>query len=692
MIFHHALVLVLVGFAVLTTQEILDLGGLDQYKGQLENPPTLTGSTVWISGSDSDGYDVSLSPDTRSKIRGVLDGCGEIIDDMCYQDVLQVLESSELQIDSQLDRRHFGHMLSKTFRFVGGKVAGIAAFFDHVSKLLLSMWHIRHSDEEFAKSIFLPHSEVTSVTVLATATTVVVSAEGQPIVTITQKPDTTSLLGSKAPSVTAVSTAHGPFVTGDLAAILDANLASRMDEIMHRMTECADGRDFDSGQTLRRRAGAGYGAAICAVEGVAAMAQPGGALGDLLLLNPGQLRFGFAAGAGDVARAAGVAVGFVQAYAPMLDLPDDVAVQLGNFLFALAVDTLINNLPLGEENRIEATLLTTEAVPTSTLASTTSTTSTSSGCPDPTSSPLVCGKDDQDNCEVELPKEPGGDAKCKSATLEPPSAPEPVAKCDVKDRSGIPGKIFGGPTNNVYHSFCDKWAPGTELKMTVDAMGNNKAPVGQLMLRPRVPPQDPSNYMYHSIELGFMPSGGGKKCVYDCMKAFGQITSGCSNAGSSEQIMQTTGSIGIDCGVFDYKIIPPPITPLALQNRNCYAAAEFGSHKDIHESQVKSLSSIACGGTAKKPIRRDDPSSNRIFAGFDKSQPVQYKIYWKEGCMLEPPYSEEIYASNPLGLKDASPTYCQELLIDNYKKCNNLGVGGNIQAGCLVYDFKPKHD
>ncbi|KAH7333207.1 hypothetical protein BKA65DRAFT_596796 [Rhexocercosporidium sp. MPI-PUGE-AT-0058] len=693
-----------------------------------ETPPALTGSTVWISGSDSDGYDVSLSADTRNKVRGVLDGCGEQVDDKCYQDVVRVLESSELQIDSQLDRRHFGHMLSKTFRGVSARVGGIAAFFLHVSKVLLSQWHIKHSDEEFSKSLFLPHSKVSTVTVLATATTIVVSADGQAIVTITQVPETATLQGSKATSVTAVTTAHGPFVTGDFAAVLDANLASRLDEIMHRMTDCADGRDFDSGKTLRRRAGPGYGAAICAVEGVAAMAQPGGAMGDLLLLNPGQVRFGFAAGAGDIARAAGVAVGFVQAYAPMLNLPDDVAIQLGNFLFALAVDTLINNLPLAEENRIEATLLTTETMATSTPTSTTSTSSTSSGCPDPTSTPLICGNDDKDNCEVELPKEPGGDAKCKSGeyqgcmcytpqevyinmasneeqltmlltwnllghqTSEPPQAAEPVAKCDVKYRSGIPGNVFGGPTNNVYHNFCDKWVAGIELKMTVDALGNDRAPVGQLMLRPRVPPQDPSNYMYYNIDLGFKPSVGGKKCVYECTQAFGQITSGCSNAGSKVQVMQTTGSIDVDCGVFEYSITPPSTTPLVLQNRNCYGANDFGSHKDIHESEVRKFSSMACAGTARTPIRSDDPSSNRRFATFDNKQPIQYKIYWKEGCVLEPPGGEEIYPSNPLASKDAGSTYCQGLLIDNFKKCNNGGVGGNIQAGCLVYDFKAKHD
>lgn len=49
-------------------------------------------------------------------------------------------------------------------------------------------------------------------------------------------------------------------------------------------------------------------------------------------------------------------------------------------------------------------------------------------------------------------------------------------------------------------------------------------------------------------------------------------------------------------------------------------------------------------------------------------------------------------AANPLARKDAGPRECQNLFIDNYKKCNNGGVGGSVQVGCLVYEFKATHD
>ncbi|KAI8952620.1 hypothetical protein F4801DRAFT_540699 [Xylaria longipes] len=145
---------------------------------------------------------------------------------------------------------------------------------------------------------------------------------------------------SQTPFVTAVTSAHDAFAKGDLAAVLDVDFASRLDGIMHTITDCEDGRVSDAGSVSRKRAaGTSYTAAICAVEGAATMVQPGGALNDLLLLSPSRVHFDFVDIAGDVARAADVAVDFVQAYAPLLVMDDDFAVRLGNYLFVLPLDT-----------------------------------------------------------------------------------------------------------------------------------------------------------------------------------------------------------------------------------------------------------------------------------------------------------------------------------------------------------------
>ncbi|KAI0431606.1 hypothetical protein F5Y09DRAFT_340451 [Xylaria sp. FL1042] len=655
------LLLLLAGsLSVTSSQEVLDLGSLDQYDGKLGDLPSLTGSVVWLSGSDSEDYNVVLSSDTQNKVQGVLEGCGDTVDDRCWQDVCNVLRESELQLDDKLDRRHFGHLLSKTF------TGGVALFYEYVTSILTTLWSLKHADETFAQK-FLPRPQVSAATIFATATNIVISAEGQAVATVTPTPVPTSIQGSQIPSVTAVTSAHDAFATGDLAAVLDANLASRLDEIMHRLTDCDDGRDFDAGSISRKRANPSYGNAICAVEGAVAMVQPGGALNDLLLLDPSRLHFNFAGVAGEVSRAAGVAVGFVQAYAPLLSISDDLSIQLGNYLFALALDTLIDNLPLSGENRIASSLVTTATTtPTSTA------TSTSTGCPDPTSSPLVCGfSDEDDDCDVQLPQQPDDEPRCKSgdntgcicnapsdiiidiAENEEQQAillissllsgresqPDPSAQCDTNNLSDIPGNIFDGPQNNVYHHFCDKWVAGTELTMTVDASGNNKDPEGQLRSLRRTPPPNPGVYTHYNINLGFKPSDGDKKCIKECVDAFSQIGDACRNTGAQDQLMQSSGSLDVGCGVFDYNIVET--TPLEVQEQQCYGADDFGPHGDIHESQVNQLSLRTCI-ILPSTIKRGDSSTNVAIPGDDNGQPVQMNVYWKDGCILDYPSPDEM--------------------------------------------------
>lgn len=96
-------------------------------------------------------------------------------------------------------------------------------------------------------------------------------------------------------------------------------------------------------------------------------------------------RFGWADPTADVARAAGVVVDFVLAYAPLLVIGPELAEQIGNFLFILALDTLVESKPVQETNRIPSSLV--SATKTS-IASTTTSVSSTSGCPNPTNTPV----------------------------------------------------------------------------------------------------------------------------------------------------------------------------------------------------------------------------------------------------------------------------------------------------------------
>ena len=131
---------------------------------------------------------MGLSPDIKAKIQGVLEGCGQL-DDKCYQETREVLRSADLEVDSKLERRNFGHMLSKTIK------GGWAIFADFAANLYMSLFQ-KSKDLEGAESfMFIPVSKASEAAKLETATDVVISAGGTAVATITPKPDPTSLKG-----------------------------------------------------------------------------------------------------------------------------------------------------------------------------------------------------------------------------------------------------------------------------------------------------------------------------------------------------------------------------------------------------------------------------------------------------------------------------------------------------------------
>lgn len=108
----------------------------------------MTGSAVWLSGDESDGFDFILSADSGAKARGILEACG-VRDNQCFQDVQQVLAQSDLQIDPQLNKRDFFALLSKTFKLASYRIAVITA-------ILMAMWEAKYNDGQLAAG-FIPH-------------------------------------------------------------------------------------------------------------------------------------------------------------------------------------------------------------------------------------------------------------------------------------------------------------------------------------------------------------------------------------------------------------------------------------------------------------------------------------------------------------------------------------------------------
>ncbi|KAK8102371.1 hypothetical protein PG984_015517 [Apiospora sp. TS-2023a] len=362
--------------ADLTFAEVVDFGHLDQYNTHLTAlPPDVGLDNLWVGRAES-GYDFILSPDVKDKVHGVLEGCGEI-NEQCYRDVQEVLSSAGLGLDGTLSRRDFAKSLSTAFK-------GRAALVDSNAMLLWLDWKLKHQKLQDL-GVWIPDSIASEAGALATARVVTISAEGSPVITITQTPAVTKRQGSTVPSVTAVTEPKNNYISGDLIACLDQGLASRIGQMMDMRTHCSEGEDFDrKHHDSKKRAQGTYGKAICASIAVAGNAAPGGPFNDLLLLSPNSLPFGFADLRSAASQASQIVIAAVRALTELVALGPELAEQLALYIFALALDKVYEGLPLGEENRIHASMVTTMTR----TATATTTTTTATGCPDPTKTPV----------------------------------------------------------------------------------------------------------------------------------------------------------------------------------------------------------------------------------------------------------------------------------------------------------------
>ena len=155
----------------------------------------MSGETLWLSGTDNEGFDIVLSQSTKSKVNNVLKSCGDD-SSKCINGIFDTLQDAQVQLDTKLDRRNFGHMLSKTVK-VGLKSAVQSgwAFFVGVSSLLYTNAKLRAQDNLEADGAYYPVNIASiaakQIGAAQTAATknLVLSASGSAVATITAPPD-----------------------------------------------------------------------------------------------------------------------------------------------------------------------------------------------------------------------------------------------------------------------------------------------------------------------------------------------------------------------------------------------------------------------------------------------------------------------------------------------------------------------
>ncbi|PLW12162.1 hypothetical protein PCANC_16730 [Puccinia coronata f. sp. avenae] len=266
---------------------------------------------------------------------------------------------------------------------------------------------------------------------------------------------------------------------------------------------------------------------------------------------------------------------------------------------------------------------------------------------------------------------------------QPPKETTPP-QCDMSDSSRVPYNVFDG----VYGRFCENTltnSPLNPLSQIVDSHGY-VIPPKKRSLSKRTPPPNPDAYQDYKFGLSW--SGGKGACSLSCNEAFkAGSTSPCGHTAGQQNIMSTSGTVEAGCGQYKWTIVKPPGTdpapsPPTVSSVQCNAADKFGKHGDINPGFQNQYTGFACVGSAFKNLKPGDPDVT--FSTKTNGTPYNYKISWVSGCKTT---VSQMNVYQPIPNDDKNT--CLNLLRRTFTECNNGGVGGSIDVGCLRYEFHP---
>lgn len=129
---------------------------------------------------------------------------------------------------------------------------------------------------------------------------------------------------------------------------------------------------------------------------------------------------------------------------------------------------------------------------------------------------------------------------------------------------------------------------------------------------------------------------------------------------------------------------PVPTTALTIAPPVCNDESDFPGHADINPDSVTNGVSEFCN--ANKDITMT-PNSAEIRTNYQSVYDVNYlfMVEWTGGigdrCSTS---TNSQSVKSPIGDSGSS---CEDMMQDTFSQCNNGGVGGFIQAGCLKYSF-----
>lgn len=131
---------------------------------------------------------------------------------------------------------------------------------------------------------------------------------------------------------------------------------------------------------------------------------------------------------------------------------------------------------------------------------------------------------------------------------------------------------------------------------------------------------------------------------------------------------------------------PPPVstTPLRRLGRVCHNEADFPGHADIQSGAQSDFATKFSG------IENGDGETDlfegvkpfKLFGTDKHGVKYQYVASWVSGCVTEKDRQSFKY---PVGMAGQETAYL--FVREAYTECNNGGVGGKEQVGCILYEF-----
>ncbi|KAK4450410.1 hypothetical protein QBC34DRAFT_493717 [Podospora aff. communis PSN243] len=690
------------------------IGDLSQYT--LQGTPPADGDVVTYSDGPDGGVNVILSPGLQDKVMAATENTCQTFGNECVKSIRDALKQHGIIDSRSLQPRQFGEEVIATG--ILGAVAGWLASIIMGETLTLSGSGIIVPQPRPAGHLIPGHKIDLS---FADAPEIaVVTEEGGPAVTITQdlsEPTT----GPDAPSF--------EFRDGDLVITLPDDVAQKADYIATALVACATEEitGADGASQLRTRDDF-LNAVLCGSRGLFTNAGPLGLLvmpmPYLNLIDPRMIE------------TLNAYIAWGRAHAGNIQLPGDSVSRVIMTTFALGLIHANTGVLLPGANILPASWFNAQS-PTGTVPSpeiTAPPTSTSGSCPLETCNVSCSLRGVIQYCETECPDEESTSSSCTPTATEDNALytttawedwrwpdeyiQRPKATCS-NDLSRLPWEVF----KNLPAKFCAEveanpskefgWlinylgepVPDTQvgvLKATMPTGLERRSWLSRLsesmMLLKRAPPVDPEVYKDYHVKFEVQPSTDPQaSCGSSCAKAFARLQgSECNPTGSSEKTMKLLGSIDNNCAVYRFFVreptappSPPPPPPpgpkpgqqaLVLGERICHdtpANQKSDVHWEVQEERTKGFCEYA---KDRGMVPEDEPLRTGSVPNA-KGADIFLSISWAEGCQIEGPLRGQ-------GLAEPVPgATCEQLLLENYRKCNNNGRGGKIQAGCLIYDY-----